>query len=154
MKTTYRALAYLIVILVIVQAADLAFGFFGMGAWVENGNDLTKATLSDNTSGVTGEIGLALHSIIGQFLVPLVALVLLALSFFAHISGGVRWAALVFGAVIVQVLLAFVSFGVPLVGVLHGGNAFLLLWLAWTAGRAATRSMTLSEPAVRSSVPV
>lgn len=141
MKPAYRALAYLVLVLVIVQAADLAFGFFGVGAWVENGHDLTKSALEDNASGITGEAGLALHSIIGQFLIPLVALLLLAISFFARIDGGRKWAALILGDVVVQVVLAFVSFGVPVVGVLHGLNAFLLAWFAVLAAGAATHSI-------------
>lgn len=142
MKAAYRALACLVLILVMVQAADLAFGFFGVGAWVENGHDLTKSSLEDNSSGITGEAGLALHSIIGQFLIPLVALVLVVVAFFARIAGGMRWAALILGDIIIQVLLAFVAFGTPLIGVLHGLNAFLLIWLAMMAASAATRSLT------------
>ena len=141
MKSTYRALAYLVLILVIVQAADLAFGFFGVGAWVENGNHLTKSALEDNSSGITGEAGLALHSIIGQFLIPLVALVLLAISFLARIESGRKWAAFIFGDVVAQVVLAFISFGVPVIGVLHGVNAFLLAWLAMLAAGAAADSI-------------
>lgn len=140
MKVAYRAFAYLVVILVIVQAADVAFGFFGVGAWVENGHQLTKSSLENNSSGITGETGLTLHSIIGQFLIPLVALVLVAVAFFAQIARGMRWAALILGDVIVQVLLAFVAFGSPLIGVLHGLNAFLLIWLAMMAASTATRS--------------
>ncbi|MDN5766709.1 MAG: hypothetical protein L0H96_08830 [Humibacillus sp.] len=148
MKSTYRVLAYLVLLLVMVQAADLAFGFFGMGTWVESGHSLTKSTLEDNRSGVPGEAGLALHSIIGQFLIPLTSLALVVVSVFAHIEGGGRWAALILCDVVVQVLLAFVSFGVPVIGVLHGLNAFLLLWLAMTAARAATGSMR-REPAAQ-----
>lgn len=154
MKVAYRALAYLVLILVIVQAADVAFGFFGVGAWVENGHDLTKSSLEDNSSGITGEAGLALHSIIGQFLIPLVALVLVAVAVFAQIARGMRWAALILGDVIVQVLLAFVAFSTPLIGVLHGLNAFLLIWLAMMAASTATRSikgdaLSVKSPAIR-----
>lgn len=69
MKTTYRALAYTVLTLVVVQAADLAYGFFGMGSWVEDGNDFTKSALDSNGTGMTGEAGLMLHSVIGQFLI-------------------------------------------------------------------------------------
>lgn len=141
MKGAYRAVASLVLLLVVVQAADLAFGFFGVGAWVENGHSLTKSALEDNTSGITGEAGLALHSVIGQFLIPLVAVILFAISFFARIEGGVRWAGLILGDVVLQVLLAFVSFGVPSVGMLHGLNAFVLFWLGMMAAAAATRSI-------------
>ncbi len=141
MKATYRFLAYLILFLVLVQAAAISFGFFGVGSWVEDGHSLTKSVMEDNSAGITGEAGLAVHAINGQMLIPLVALVLLVVSFFAKIDGGVKWAALVFGDVVVQVLLAFVSFGAPIVGVLHGLNAFVLFGLGMTAGAAATRSI-------------
>jgi hypothetical protein len=47
----------------------------------------------------------------------------------------VKWAGFTFLAIVVQVVLAFISFGVPVIGVLHGLNAFVVLALALYAGR-------------------
>ena len=44
-----------------------------------------------------------LHSLVGMVLIPLLAIVLLIISFFAKIPGGVKWAGFVFLAVVLQV---------------------------------------------------
>ena len=153
MKATYRALAYLVPVLVALQATFIALGVFGLGAWVENGNDFTKSVLESDSSSVTGGIGFALHNV-GAMALALVGLLLLVLSFFAKIPGGVKWAALVLVDVIVQWVLAFVSFGAWAVGALHGLNAFLLFGLGMMAAEAATRSMRTSGAPARSGQPV
>jgi hypothetical protein len=138
MKATYRVLAILVPILVALQASFIALGVFGLGKWVEDGNDFTKNVLENG--GSTGDVGFALHSF-GAIALALVALLLLIVSFFAKIEGGVRAAALVFGDVLLQWVLAFVSFAAWAVGILHGLNAFLLFGLGMMAAGAATRSM-------------
>jgi hypothetical protein len=70
-----------------------------------------------------------------MMVMPLLALLLLIVSFFARVAGGVKWAAFVFGLVILQVALAFVSFAAPVVGALHGLNALALLAVAGLAAR-------------------
>ena len=87
----------------------------------------------------------------------LVALVLLIVSFFAKIEGGIRAALFVFLDVVLQWVLAFVSFGVWAIGILHGLNAFLMFGLGLMAAAAATRSIkgaapTTSAPASTSTV--
>jgi uncharacterized membrane protein (Fun14 family) len=138
MKATYRVLAILVPILVALQASFIALGVFGLGKWVEDGNDFTKNVLENG--GSTGDVGFALHSF-GAIALALVGLLLLIVSFFAKIDGGVRAAALVFGDVLLQWVLAFVSFAAWAVGILHGLNAFLLFGLGMMAAGAATRSM-------------
>ncbi len=146
MRTTYRTLAYLVMALVAVQASVIAFGFFGLGSWIENGNDMTKAVLESNGTGIAGEAGLVLHSILGMYILPLVALAMLVLSFFLRVSGSIKWAALILTATVAQVLLAFAAFGIPTVGILHGLNAFLMLWLAVMAAKAACRPTESRTP--------
>jgi hypothetical protein len=140
MKATYRVLCYLVPVLVALQAMFIALGVFGLGAWVEDDNNFTKSVLENDSSSVTGSIGFALHNF-GAIALALVALVLLIVSFFAKIEGGVRWAVLVFADVLLQWVLAFVSFGVWAVGALHGLNAFVLFGLAMAAATNATRSI-------------
>jgi hypothetical protein len=139
MKATYRVLAYLVPVIVALQAAFIALGVFGLGTWVEDGNDFTKSVLEGDSS-VTGDIGFALHSF-GAMAMALVALVLLIVSFFAKIEGGVRLAVFVFLDTLLQWILAFVSFAAWAVGSLHALNAFLLFGLGMMAAQAATRSM-------------
>jgi hypothetical protein len=123
---------------VALQASFIALGTFGLGSWVEKGNDITKTVLE--SGGASGDVGFMLHSI-GADAAALVALLLLIVSFFAKIDGGVRAALFVFLDVVLQWVLAFVSFGVWAVGILHGLNAFLLFGLGMMAAATATRSI-------------
>jgi hypothetical protein len=138
MKATYRALAILVPILVALQASFIALGVFGLGKWVEDGNDFTKNVLENG--GSTGDVGFMLHSF-GAIALAVVGLLLLIVSFFAKIEGGVRAAAFVFLDVLLQWVLAFVSFAAWAVGILHGLNAFLLFGLGMMAAATATRSI-------------
>lgn len=131
MKQAYRVLAGLIALGVVVQAAAIAYGWFAVLVDLEDG-----ATLTNDYDGNAGHI---LHGIVGMMVMPLLALLLFISSFFAKIRGGTKWAGFVLLAVVVQVVLAFISFGVAAVGALHGINALVVLGLALlTARRAAT----------------
>ena len=127
MKATYRVLAYLIPVIVALQASFIALGVFGLGKFVEDGNDFTKSILENG--GSTGDVGFMLHSF-GANAAALVALVLLIVSFFAKIEGGVRAALFVFLDVVLQWVFAIVAFSVPVVGLLHGLNAFVIFGTA------------------------
>jgi hypothetical protein len=139
MKKTYRVLAYLLPAIVALQAAFIAMAVYGLGSWVDDGHTLTKHTLDGGTS-VTGDIGFALHGF-GAMAAAVVALALLVVSFFAKIPGGVKWAAIVFADVVLQWVLAFVSFAAWSVGALHALNAFALFGLSMVAAQHAARSM-------------
>jgi hypothetical protein len=144
MKATYRVLGYLIAALVVVQAALIALAVFGLGSWVEGGHDLTKSALESGSTSISGSVGFMLHGMIGEMLIPLLAIVMLVVSFFAKIPGGVKWAGFVVLAVIVQIALAMIAHGVWGVGALHGINAFVLAGLASAAAARATRLMATS----------
>src|SRR4051794_15501558 len=133
MRTAYRVLALLIPVLVAVQAALIAFGQFGLEAWVSDNNTYTQQ--AQNGGDATGAVGITLHGIIGTSVIPLVALVLLVVAFFAHVPGGRKWAAFVLLDVVVQILLAVLADEVPAIGLLHGLNAFLLFGLAMMAAQ-------------------
>ncbi|HEY3010197.1 MAG TPA: hypothetical protein VGJ63_19340 [Micromonosporaceae bacterium] len=135
MRATYVWLSRLIALGVVLQAAFIAFGTFDVFRTVDDGKAFTGEYDDYNA-------GQALHSIFGTFIIPLLALILLIISFFARIPGGVRFAAIVFGLVVVQFLLALLSFATPWVGLLHGINAFALAAVAGFAGRQATRAPT------------
>lgn len=135
MKQTYRVLAGLIALGVLVQAAAIAFG------WFEVINKVDEGSLVFD-SDYDGNAGHAIHGIVGMNVMPLLGLILLIVSFFAKIPGGVKWAVALFLAIVVQVVLAFVSFGVPAVGALHGINALVVLGLAV----AALKSAGTTEP--------
>jgi hypothetical protein len=137
MKATYRWLATLIAAGVVLQAMFIALGWFTAIKDMDDGLVIDK--------NYEGNIGHALHGQMGMTVIPLLAIVLLIVSFFAHLNGGVKWAAIVFGLVALQVTLAFVSFGVPAVGALHGLNAFALLTVAALTARRAGAQMKMPE---------
>jgi hypothetical protein len=138
MKSAYRYLAFAVPVLVAVQAAAIAFAFFGLSKWIEDGGTLDKASMEDENTTFTGVAGFMVHGINGQMLIPLVAIVLLIISFFAKIPGGSKWAGFILLDVVVQIAFAFGAFGAPAIGMFHGLNAFLLAWLGYTAGKRAT----------------
>ena len=147
MKSAYKYLAYAIPVLVAVQAAAIAFGFFGLGKWIDDGHTLDKAAIESDSTKFTGDFGLTLHGIDGQMVIPLVALALLIISFFAKVPGGSKWAGFVLLDVVFQIALAFTAFGVPVVGLLHGLNALFLAWLGWTTARRVDTAVAKEQEA-------
>ncbi|WP_371405456.1 hypothetical protein OHA10_07605 [Kribbella sp. NBC_00662] len=84
-----------------------------------------------------GNWGHSLHGIVGSMIIPLLAILLLIVSFFAKVDGGVKWALYVFGLVALQIAFAFAAFAAPVIGALHGANALALLAVAGIAARRA-----------------
>jgi hypothetical protein len=147
MKTAYRVLAGLICLGVLVQAASVAVGWFGVLSDVDGGAVLDK--------NYDGNVGHMIHGIVGTMVMPLLALILLVVSFFTKVPGAVKLAGLTLLAVVAQVILAFISFGVPAIGALHGLNAFVIFGVALLAVRrvtAATLSTGTSTPAQTAAV--
>ena len=121
MRSTYRYLAMAIGTFVVIQAAAIAFGMFGLAHDV----DSNGVVVDDKYDG---NAGFAVHAIVGQMVIPLLALALLIVGIMARrIPGAARWATIVFVLVVVQIALAYASFAVPVIGLLHGVNAFLIL---------------------------
>jgi hypothetical protein len=135
MKPTYRVLALLIALGVAVQTMSIALAFF--------------IVLKDKDTGEN--IGLELHSVVGMMVIPLLALVLLIISFFAGVAGGVKWAAIIFGLVVLQVLLAFAAVEAPAVGLLHGLNALALIAVAGIAGSRVAKQAAPSPASTEAS---
>ena len=132
MKIAYRVLAYLIAAGVPLQAAFIAFMVFGIWHDVDQGEVVYQ--------GYEPNAGAPLHGITGMLVIPTLAIILMIVSFFARIPRGVRWAGTILGVVLVQVALAFVAFGVAVVGLLHGFNALVLFTVALYAGLRVTRT--------------
>ena len=105
---------------------------------MEKGGVLDKAAM-EGSGGVGGEGGLSAHGY-GALAIAVLGLALLVTSFFAKIPGGVKWAAIVFGLIVLQGALAFASFAVPGLGLLHGLNALAVLGTAMTAAARAGRA--------------
>jgi hypothetical protein len=134
MRATYRVLALLIAVSVVLQAAFIA------SAWFTVLHDADSGAVFDKNSQPNWAY--VAHSVFGSGVIPLLAILLLILSFFARIPGGVKWAAITFGVVALQFGLAFVGFIAPALGVLHGINAFALAGVASVAARKARQAET------------
>jgi hypothetical protein len=132
MRTTYRVLAYLVAAEVVIQAAAIAYALFGFFKFVDDGAVIDKST---QESGVTfdGLVGFIVHGINGTMIVPLLALVLLVVSFFAKVPGGGKWAGILLGLVVAQVLLGIFAHELPWLGGLHGLNALAVFSVALLA---------------------
>ncbi len=139
MKSAYRVLAYAIALLVMLQAAFMALAVFGVTKWVGEGGVLDNAALESGESLFPEEVGFMLHAMVGLMLIPLVALILLIVSFFAKIPGGAKWGGFVLLAVVAQVLLGMFAHGLPALGALHGFNALVIFGLAVAAGMRVGR---------------
>jgi hypothetical protein len=134
MRGAYRTVAGLIALAVLVQAAAIAGGWFGTIHEIDDG-----ATIN---SDYEGNFGHSLHGVNGMMIIPLLGLVLFILSFLAKIPNGVKFAGFTLLAIVVQITLAFVAFGVPVIGALHGINAFIVFGLALMCVRRASAADT------------
>ena len=138
MKTAYRVLAYLIALMVVVQAAAIAFAVAGLAIWVDEGGVFDKAAFEDDNLSFTGIAGFMVHGINGMMVIPLLALVLLIVSFFAKVPGGVKYAGIVLALVVIQVTLGIYGHETPYAGMLHGLNALILFSAALYTGRVVS----------------
>jgi hypothetical protein len=138
-KQTYRVLAGLIALGVLLQAGSVAYGWFDALSAVDAGT-----VIDGNYEGNAGHM---LHGVLGMMVIPLLGLILLIVSFVAakSIPQGRKWAGIVFGVTVLQVALAFAAFSAPVIGALHGINALVLLGAAARAG-ALTRETRAAGP--------
>jgi hypothetical protein len=137
MRNAYRILAIIICAEVVIQAMAIVFAISGFGIWIDEGGVYDKAAMEDRTAEFTGVVGFPIHAINGMMVIPLLGLALLIVSFFAKLPGGVKVAAIVLAAIVVQVLLGIFSHETAFSGLLHGLNAFILFGSAIYAARLA-----------------
>jgi hypothetical protein len=130
MRGVYRVLAALIALEVIVQGASMALGTASLVAWVDEGNTFDKALLESDDAQFDGLTALMVHGLNGMMIIPLLALLLLIVSFFAKVPKGVLWAGLVLLFTVIQVALGLLGHSEPIFGGIHGGNALILFGLA------------------------
>jgi hypothetical protein len=137
-------LAFLLAIEVVIQAMAIAYAIAGLGKWVEDdGGVLNKQVLDAESAEFPGVGGFATHGINGTMVIPILVLLLLIVSFFAKVPGGVRSAVILLVLVAVQVFLGIFAHDVPYVIVLHVLNAFAIMGVAAMAGRSAS---VVTEP--------
>jgi uncharacterized membrane protein (UPF0182 family) len=134
MRAAYRVLATLIAVAVALQVASIALAGFTIASDAEDG-----ATIGADYSN----FGQSFHSIAGTAIGAL-ALVFLIVSFLTDVPRGRALAGIVLGLVVLQFLLAVVSFGLPALGVLHGLNGLAIAAVAGVASRRAATPIAAS----------
>ena len=138
MRMTYLVLARTIAILVVVQAMTMVFAVAGFFTWIDDGGSADSSTLKEgNFPEFTGDVGFMIHGISGMNAIPLVALLLLIVSFFAKVPRGVLFAVVVVVSTALQVVVGILAHDTPIVGLVHGLNAFILFGAALAAAQAA-----------------
>jgi len=135
MRTTYRVLAWIVAAEVVVQAIAIAWFVAGLGHWVMGGGVMDSAAMESDEIAFTELYGVIVHGINGAVVVPVVALALLVVSFFAKIPGGIKWAVAVFVLTVVQGQLGYLGHDFPAAGGLHGLNALALFAVSVMAAR-------------------
>jgi len=143
MRGVYRVLAGLVALGVVVQASSMVYAVAGLGKYVDDGGTFDKASgeaMMEGDITFAGAGGFAVHGLNGMMIIPVLALLLLIVSFFAKVPGGILWAGLILLDVIVQVALGLFGHEVPAIGALHGINALILFGLAVSASMRARES--------------
>ncbi|MGW7680267.1 hypothetical protein ACWGID_05980 [Kribbella sp. NPDC054772] len=127
MRSVYRVVGLLIAIAVVLQIASIALAGFTIAKDADDGTSI-GADYSN--------FGQSYHSIAGSA-IALLALVFLIVSFLTDVPRGRVLAGIVVGLVVLQFLLAVVSFGVPALGILHGINGLAIAAVASMGSRRA-----------------
>ncbi len=140
MRKTYRILADIIAIDVVIQAMAIVFATAGLFKWIDDGATLDSGVIDSwetDPPTFTGAIGHFIHVMNGTFLIPLLGILLLIVAFFAKVDGGVKWAAIVAVSITVQVMVGIMAQDLPALGLIHGLNAFILFGAALMAAKCA-----------------
>ena len=87
MRQAYRILSGLIALLVVVQAAAVAYGAFDIDKVIDKVKDHGD-TITNASSKLDGGAGYGLHGLLGTMVIPVLALALLVVSFMAHVPDG------------------------------------------------------------------
>ncbi len=136
MRSAYRGIAHAISACVVLQATWIALAWFTVLKDTDDGKTFTKDS--------DPNVGHVLHSIFGMGVLPLLGIALLIVSFFVKAPGAVKWAGFTLLAIVVQIVLAIIAFGVPAIGALHGINAFIVIGVA----EMTARRVDAASPAV------
>jgi len=147
MRATYRVLGYLIALEVVIQAAAVAYATFGESKFIEGGGTIDKALWDSDEIPFDEFVGYVVHQINGINVIPLLAILMLIVSFFAKVEKGVVMALLVVVVVAIQVLLGVYAHEMPLLGLLHGINAFVLAGVGSAAAAKASKPEEAAVPA-------
>jgi heme A synthase len=147
MRSALRVLFFLLAAEVVVQGMAIAYALAGMGHWVdEDGGVVNKALFDQDNPDFPGVGGFMTHGMNGMMVIPVLALILLIVSFFAKVPGATKNAGILFGLVVLQVILGITSHGVPVVIMLHVINAFAIFSTAAVTAWRLSNNMAVDAP--------
>ena len=152
MRTAYKLLAYAVAAEVAIQAMAVVWAMAGLGKWIQQGG-VADASLMESEAIPFPEVaGFIIHGINGTFVVPIIALALMVLSFFTRRRRAIVVAVAVFVLTVLQGQLGFLGHEIPGIGALHGLNALILFATALYAARGVRitprADRAVDEPAV------
>jgi hypothetical protein len=133
----YLVLTRLIALAVLLQAAFIAFGTFTILNDADDGKHIDG---SDDYN-----LGQSLHSV-GAMVLSLLVIIALIVAL-TNFKPARKHAAILFGVVLLQWVLAIISFEAPIAGLLHGANAIVILVVAFRAEAMFKGAGTTPEPA-------
>ena len=141
MRAAYLWLARIIALLVVVQAMTIVFAVSGLFHWIsaEGGavDDSVVKGWDATPPTFTGAIGHFIHLMTGERVLPALALLLVIVAFFAHVSRGVVLALVLLVLVILQTFSGLFGDQMPYLGLWHGLGAFLVFGTAMAAAMKA-----------------
>jgi heme A synthase len=148
LRSAYRVIAYLLAVEVLVQGMAIAYALAAMGHWVdEDGGVVDKQLFDSDNPDFPGVGGFMIHGLNGTMIIPILVLLLVIVSFFAKVPGGVKRATIILGLVVLQVVLGIASHSVPGLITLHVLNAFGIFLMAAFAGYRAGAAQPVPAPA-------
>lgn len=140
MRTAYRGLCYVIVAGVVLQLASIGLAGF------TTANDADDGVAID---AAYSNLGQDFHAVAGPA-IGVVAILLVIVSLLTNVPRGRMLAGAILGLVVLQVVLAVVSFGLPAIGLLHALNGMAIAAVASTAGRQAVQQSSAATAAATS----
>lgn len=132
MRNAYKYLALVIAVDVLLQAASVAYGAFGLQKWIEDGHTLGRNGVEDGSYPGVG--GYAFHGANGMMVMLLLGVALLVVALVGRLAEGPRDAAILLVMIVVQIALGFASHAVPLLGAVHGILALVIFAYAAMIG--------------------
>lgn len=155
MRIAYRVLAIIMFVMVGLQAAFVVWADAGLFTWISGGGVADLALLESEGTPFPEVAGFMYHGMTGMMVIPVIALALLVVSFFAKVPGAVKWAVIVVVLVALQIALGMLGHMISAMGFLHGLNALALAAAAFyaqlRAGRPSGQALVSApeQPAAR-----
>ncbi|MCS5478812.1 hypothetical protein NYP18_03990 [Corynebacterium sp. YIM 101645] len=149
MRTAYRVIAAVIILLVVIQAAGTAWFTSGLARHLIAGGTIDSAEIDINNLPFTAVWGVIIHMISGLYVIPALAVILLIIGYLTHDRKALTLALTVVVLVAIQVALGLGAKALTGLAFLHGVNALLILGvtvLAFLAFRSR-RTVTGTSPA-------